>query len=407
MTMRRFLAGLACLGFGAGVVMPIVVPSAGAAPPATVIYLVSGSLVPPAGDLQVKGRLETMGSVVVVDDDTVTAGAVSDGALVVLSSSVVLTKVGAKLADVDVPLLSWEALLHDDNKLATNVGETATTSRKIKMTAAGTSQLGLGGEPLVYSSVSKLSYGTVPATAVKLANVVGTPHRATMFWYDDGALRTDGTPAPQCRAGFFADYAGAAKLTPAGVALLEMLVLDLLACNVPSDSDADGLLDAEEAANGCIVGDADTDDDTLTDGEEVNVHGSDCDDNDTDNDGLNDYDDVDNGCDATEQDSDGDGLFDYYEIEYFDSYCDDADTDDDGLDDGDEFSYDTSPYDPDTDGDRLEDGPEVHTHLTDPDNSDTDFGGVDDGTEVLDDLTDPNDPSDDVLTCRVAANPEC
>lgn len=115
------------------------------------------------------------------------------------------------------------------------------------------------------------------------------------------------------------------------------------------DSDGDGLTDVEEARLGTDPNNPDTDDDGISDGDEVNVWGSDP---------LN------------------------------------PDTDDDLLYDGGELIYETNLLDPDTDGDFLSDGSEVYIYKTDPTNPDTDGDGIPDGVEVYNgtDPLDPNDP---------------
>jgi len=128
---------------------------------------------------------------------------------------------------------------------------------------------------------------------------------------------------------------------------------------------------------------ADTDDDGLIDGQEVNgsaiiikVVGKSADVKNVKTDPLN-------------KDTDGDGLTDGQEVngtkveikvvgqEPFTKVCV------------------TDPTNPDTDGDGLSDGDEVLKYKTDPLNPDTDGGTVDDGVEVKRG-TNPLDPSDDV-----------
>ena len=97
-------------------------------------------------------------------------------------------------------------------------------------------------------------------------------------------------------------------------------------------------------------------------------------------------------------DSDGDGLTDDEEAEIgTDPY--DPDTDDDGLTDGEEVKkYKTDPLNSDTDWDGLTDGyDEVRKYKTNPLKRDTDDGGVADGHEVIEDSTNPLDPSDDLM----------
>lgn len=106
---------------------------------------------------------------------------------------------------------------------------------------------------------------------------------------------------------------------------------------------------------------------------------------DSDGDGIPDVLEIMLGTDANESDTDNDGLTDFQEIYItgtdsvvFDSVTEgvsdaDADTDSDGLSDYDElYIYGTNPLNPDTDGDRLEDGDELYIGL-DPINPET-FG---------------------------------
>jgi hypothetical protein len=123
-----------------------------------------------------------------------------------------------------------------------------------------------------------------------------------------------------------------------------------------TDSDDDGLTDGQEIAIGTDPFDPDTDDDGLTDGDEVNVHGTDPLDPDTDDDGLNDGDEIALGTDPFDPDTDDDGLTDGDEVHVYGTDPLDPDTDDDGLNDGLEVSLGLDPLNPDTDGDGIPDG---------------------------------------------------
>ena len=106
--------------------------------------------------------------------------------------------------------------------------------------------------------------------------------------------------------------------------------------------------------------DADTDDDGLSDGNEVTVHQTDPLDADTDDDGLSDGDEVNvHHTNPLDADSDDDGLRDGDEVNVHHTNPLDADSDDDKLLDGVEVRYGTDPLDPDTDGDGLIDGEDV------------------------------------------------
>ena len=194
----------------------------------------------------------------------------------------------------------------------------------------------------------------------------------------------------------------------------------------PQDSDGDGLTDDYERQIGTDPFDPDTDDDGLTDGEEVLTYKTNPLNPDTDGDGLKDGEEVKTyGTDPLNPDTDGDGLKDGEEVHQYKTDPRNPDTDNDGLKDGEEvFTYKTDPLNPDTDGDELKDGPEVLTHKTDPFNKDSDFdllfdgpevlkyktnpldpdtddGGVTDGHEVIDDKTDPLEPKDDLVRYEI------
>ena len=163
-----------------------------------------------------------------------------------------------------------------------------------------------------------------------------------------------------------------------------------------ADPDMDGLSNKIEKELGTNPKKADTDDDGLKDGAEVDQHKTDPLKADTDDDGLNDGDEVTQyKTEPLKADSDGDGLNDGDEEKYKSDPLK-TDTDDDGLNDGAEVNqHKTDPAKADTDGDGLSDGDEVNKYKTDPVKSDTDGGGVADGAEVQRG-TNPLDSKDDV-----------
>jgi uncharacterized membrane protein YgcG len=126
------------------------------------------------------------------------------------------------------------------------------------------------------------------------------------------------------------------------------------------DSDGDGLYDHEEIALGTDPNDPDTDQDGLSDGDEVKIYGS----------------------NPLSMDTDGDGLPDYNEVMQHGTDPTKPDTDGDGINDHDELNFGTAPLNPDTDGDRLKDGDEVYVHGSNPLVVDTDQDGLSDGDEV-------------------------
>ncbi len=90
----------------------------------------------------------------------------------------------------------------------------------------------------------------------------------------------------------------------------------------------------------------------------------------------------DNGLDPLNPDTDGDGISDGDEVNLFGTNPHYNDSDGDGVTDKEELELGTDPLNPDTDGDGLSDGEELELG-TDPLNPDTDGDGISDGDEML------------------------
>lgn len=103
---------------------------------------------------------------------------------------------------------------------------------------------------------------------------------------------------------------------------------------------------------------------------------------DTDSDGLPDNREVEIGTDPSKPDSDDDGISDGDEVNTHKTAPLNNDTDADNFYDGGELIRGTDPNNPETDGDGLLDGDEEYIHKTDPANPDTDGDGVNDLVEV-------------------------
>ena len=152
---------------------------------------------------------------------------------------------------------------------------------------------------------------------------------------------------------------------------------DLNPLDPHSDSDGDGVSDSDELALGTNALDTDTDGDGLSDGQEVAL-GTDPLDADSDNDGVNDSQEASNGTDPLNADSDGDGVIDGSDADPLDA---NSDSDNDGISDSTETADGTDPLNADSDGDGLSDGVEA-TLGTNPLNSDSDDDGLTDQEEV-------------------------
>ncbi len=123
-----------------------------------------------------------------------------------------------------------------------------------------------------------------------------------------------------------------------------------------SDSDDDGLSDGDEVnVYSTNPNNLDSDADGLNDGNEVNVYSTNPNSTDSDSDQISDYDEINTHLtDPNLTDSDSDQLSDYSEINLHSTDPNDSDSDDDGLSDGDEVNlYSTDPNNQDTDDDNY------------------------------------------------------
>jgi outer membrane protein OmpA-like peptidoglycan-associated protein len=105
---------------------------------------------------------------------------------------------------------------------------------------------------------------------------------------------------------------------------------------------------------------------------------------DSDNDKLTDFEEIKIfHSDPNSKDSDGDDILDFDEIDQFTTNPNLKDTDQDELSDGYEvYKYNTNPTMTDTDNDGLDDKEEIFTTKTDPNKFDSDEDGVSDRIEV-------------------------
>lgn len=195
---------------------------------------------------------------------------------------------------------------------------------------------------------------------------------------------------------------------------------DEVCSDLSQDTDHDKLTDVEEIKFGTKIDNRDSDEDGLSDHEEITNFNTDPLLYDSDEDGF---------CDGGEvhssktdpkdtfsypiEDEDKDGLYDGWEIEALStptrqrglafSAHEDMDlatdgyrnpkgsTRGDGLTNLQEFCLGTNPLDGDSDNDRLSDGEEWYETLTDPLNADTDGDGFKDGLELNVEGTNPFD----------------
>jgi len=183
------------------------------------------------------------------------------------------------------------------------------------------------------------------------------------------------------------------------------------------DTDGDFIDELTEDFYGIDPFDTDSDDDSLTDWEEIIYYQTDPADNDTDGDGLDDGEEVDTYLtNPLNADTDGDLMPDGWEVNNgLNPLINDAslDPDSDGLTNLEEYQEGTDPHDADTDNDGLTDGDEVDKYFTDPTvsdaNCDSDSDGLTNVEEVDTYLTDPlnADTDGDTLTDGDEVNVYC
>lgn len=176
------------------------------------------------------------------------------------------------------------------------------------------------------------------------------------------------------------------------------------AAPVSPDDDGDGLSAQQEEQYGTDPSLSDTDEDGLSDGQEVVEFKTEPLNPDTDGDGTLDGDEIAQGTNpldpangavaaAAAEETTGETVAPAEEAAAPEApAATPGDSDGDGLEDAIEFELGTDPYDIDTDDDGLTDGDEYYVYQTGTRNPDTDGDGVLDGDEVANG-TDPNDPT--------------
>lgn len=171
-----------------------------------------------------------------------------------------------------------------------------------------------------------LCYDTDGGHAYEVPGTVTAP-----IWYSTGDVWSAGSGTDECQSnGYIAEYYCFTETDayfgaqPCTTAVGPEYVCIAGACVIPDeDVDSDGIISSEEEELGTSPTDADTDDDGLTDGDEVNTYGT----------------------DPTSEDTDGDWLTDNDELSVYGTDPVNEDTDGDISNDGSEVSFGTDPLD--------------------------------------------------------------
>src|SRR6185436_12185536 len=190
--------------------------------------LIAGSATPGAAYEAVRGRLEEAGYVPVVKvPSTATAADANGKAVLVISSTIPDTALGARFRNSIAPIVTWETHLFDDLGLTSaasgNAGVTGNQRRLDIVRPAHPLAAGLSGRVTVTSANASFAWGKPAATAAIIARLTNNPGRAAIFGYERGAAMV-GLAAPGRRVGLFLGDSTAVGLTSEGWALFDAAV---------------------------------------------------------------------------------------------------------------------------------------------------------------------------------------
>ena len=241
-------------------------------PPAPAILFVVGPAQLGPADSAAESRMESLGFVVEVRTAVLVKPTDADGRqLVVISSSVQSSDLGARLRDLSVPVLLWEPALFDDMLMtgATQDTDFGTRDNQLALEIKKPSHpiasgAGLGaGTVTVVSSKDRFSWArplpsadVIATTASSAVCGCGEPH-AAIFAYDKGDALAGGALAQARRVGLFLNDDTALRLDATGWKLFDAAirwcagVSTCVATTWYADVDADGFGDASTAVSSC------------------------------------------------------------------------------------------------------------------------------------------------------------
>jgi hypothetical protein len=181
-----------------------------------------------ADDAKLKARLESKSFMVTVGDDNGDATQAQGVDLVVLSGSVASATIGRKYVMTPVPLICLEAFSFG------NMGMTGPT-RDTDFGIANGTQIAVAlethaiaaghpnGNLAVAAATTSLGWGLAPATADRIATLVGMGTRDTAFAYEAGQMMAT-MVAPARRVGLFAASPTPDRLNLAGWQMFDAAV---------------------------------------------------------------------------------------------------------------------------------------------------------------------------------------
>ncbi|MCH6160856.1 beta-N-acetylglucosaminidase domain-containing protein [Streptomyces sp. M600PL45_2] len=164
-----------------------------------------------SGDAAVRDRLEHLGHPVeVARGEDSRPGDARGKAAVVISSTLSSGSVGSKFRDADVPVLTWEAQVLDDMRMATGPGETFGVEKLHVTDPDSPLAAGLSGDTSVYRGKDRLRWARPAAGAETAASPPGDPDDAALFGYRTGDPMVE-MKAPAPRVALFLSDEGLTK----------------------------------------------------------------------------------------------------------------------------------------------------------------------------------------------------
>ena len=183
------------------------------------VLFITGDKPLSSSDTTVIRDLESEGmQVQVLLDASSTASDANGMDLVLISESVLSTKVGNRFASVSVPLVVYESYLYDDLGMSGGRrGNYGNAFRRKSILMQGTHPLtgGLSGSVKVSNRRARLSWAKPGSEAIVAATLRGDRRRATIFGYEAGATLANGQKAPARRVGLFPHVGSIDSRTPA------------------------------------------------------------------------------------------------------------------------------------------------------------------------------------------------
>jgi hypothetical protein len=169
------------------------------------VALIAGSATLPSADVALRTRLQTLGlTVSAVDDDRIATAGLTNYDAIVISSSVVPSKITSTLADLAVPIISLETYAHNSLRLGTNASETTGQSTLTITDPTHPIAIGLNANQTI-ATATTLGRANPVAGATKIASPLNKPDDATIFAIDTETALTTGT-APARRVGYYLGY---------------------------------------------------------------------------------------------------------------------------------------------------------------------------------------------------------